>query len=62
MEGTDPQNASKGMPVNQQTMLVVDSRPMRQFYTSIFLQRLNYQVIIASTAKDAVLSAYRRKD
>jgi len=48
--------------VNQQTMLVVDSRPMRQFYTSIFLQRLNYQVIIASTAKDAVLSAYRRKD
>jgi hypothetical protein len=30
--------------VNQQVILVVDARPMRQFYTGIFLQRLNYQI------------------
>lgn len=36
-------------------VLVVDARPTRQFYTSIFLQRLNYQVIMAKTAEDAML-------
>jgi hypothetical protein len=41
--------------LNQQIILVVDARPMRQFYTSIFLQRLKYQVIMAKTAEDARL-------
>jgi len=40
---------------NQQIILVVDSRPLRLFYTSIFLQRAKYQVIMAKTAEDAVL-------
>lgn len=41
--------------MNQQIILVVDPRPMRQFYSSIFLQRLKYQVIMAKTAEDARL-------
>jgi CheY-like chemotaxis protein/Tfp pilus assembly protein PilZ len=40
---------------NQQIIVVVDARPLRQFYTSIFLQRSKYQVIMAKTAKDAQL-------
>lgn len=40
---------------NQQIILVVDSRPLRLFYTSIFLQRAKYQVIMAKTAEDAIL-------
>ncbi|MEK6743744.1 MAG: response regulator [Nitrospirota bacterium] len=40
---------------NQQIIMVVDARPLRQFYTSIFLQRLKYQVIMAKTAEDARL-------
>lgn len=45
--------ADKGS--HQQIVMVVDARPMRQFYTSIFLQRLQYQVIMAKTAEDALL-------
>lgn len=41
--------------MHQQIILVVDARPMRHFYTSIFLQRLGYDVIMAKTAEDAVL-------
>lgn len=41
--------------VQKQIILVVDARPMRSFYTSIFLQRLNYHVITAKTAEDALL-------
>jgi CheY-like chemotaxis protein/Tfp pilus assembly protein PilZ len=37
-----------------QLILVVDNKPMRQFYTSIFLQRLKYQVIMTKTAEDAL--------
>jgi len=55
MDNTVPQHAPKDTSANQQVILVVDARPMRQFYTSIFLQRLNYQVIMAKTAEDAVL-------
>jgi len=55
MDGTIPQHAPKDEATNQQVILVVDARPMRQFYTSIFLQRLKYQVIMAKTAEDAVL-------
>jgi CheY-like chemotaxis protein len=37
-----------------QPILVVDNKPMRQFYTSIFLQRLKYHVISTKTAEDAL--------
>jgi CheY-like chemotaxis protein len=50
-----PQNAPKDKGSQQQIVLVVDARPMRQFYTSIFLQRLKFQVIMAKTAEDALL-------
>lgn len=39
----------------KQIVLVVDGRPSRQFYTSIFLQRLHYHVIMAKTAEDALV-------
>jgi CheY-like chemotaxis protein len=55
MDGIVPQHAPKDESAHQQVILVVDARPMRQFYTSIFLQRLKYQVIMAKTAEDAVL-------
>ena len=42
MDGTIPQHAPKDEATNQQVILVVNARPMRQFYTSIFLQRLKY--------------------
>jgi CheY-like chemotaxis protein len=35
-------------------ILVVDNKPMRQFYTSIFLQRLKYHVVSTKTAEDAL--------
>ena len=41
--------------VNQQVILVVDGRPLRLFYTSIFLQRAKHQVVMAKTAEDALL-------
>jgi len=46
-KGTDEPDGKK------QIVLVVDGRPVRQFYTSIFLQRLKYHVIMAKTAEDA---------
>jgi len=55
MESADPQPAQRDAPRQKQVVLVVDARPLRQFYTSIFLQRLNYQVIMAKTAEDAIL-------
>lgn len=55
MDNTIPLHASMDASVNQQAILVVDARPMRQFYIGIFLQRLKYQVIMAMTAEDAVL-------
>jgi len=39
----------------QQIVLVVDGKPMRQFYTSIFLQRLRYHVIMAKSGEDALI-------
>lgn len=39
----------------KQAILVIDGRAMRQFYTSIYLQRMNYHVIMARTAEDAML-------
>ncbi len=38
----------------QQLILVVDNKPMIQFYASLFLQRLNYHVIMTKTAEDAL--------
>lgn len=35
-------------------ILVIDGRPVRKFYTSIFLQRCNYLVITADTAEDGL--------
>ena len=55
MESAGPQPAQRDAPRQKQVILVVDARPLRQFYTSIFLQRLNYQVIMAKTAEDAIL-------
>jgi len=48
-------DTQQGPGANQQIILVVDSRPLRQFYTSIFLQRAKNQVIMAKTAEDALL-------
>jgi CheY-like chemotaxis protein len=45
----------KEAEVKNQIILVVDGRPIRQFYTSIFLQRLNYEVITVKTAEDALM-------
>jgi CheY-like chemotaxis protein/Tfp pilus assembly protein PilZ len=44
----------QGSDINKQIVLVVDGRPIRQFYTSTFLQRLNYHVITAKTAEDGL--------
>ncbi len=35
-------------------ILVVDGRPVRKFYTSIFLQRCNYLVVTANNAADGL--------
>lgn len=40
---------------NKKIVLIVDGKPMRQFYTSIFFQRLRYNVITAKTAADALI-------
>lgn len=50
-----PLNAPQEQGSGRKIVLVVDARPLRQFYTSIFLQRLKYQVIMARTADDAML-------
>ncbi len=42
------------LETTQQLILVIDNKPMRQFYTSIFLQRLKYHVIMTKTAEDAL--------
>jgi CheY-like chemotaxis protein len=55
MNETSSSDAGQDPALSQQIILVVDARPMRQFYTSIFLQRLKYQVIMAKTAEDARL-------
>ena len=47
-EGQDGQGPSK-------VVLVIDGKVMRQFYTSIHLQRMGYDVITARTAEDAML-------
>ncbi len=55
MSDTLPLHALNDKDPHQQIVMVVDARPMRQFYTSIFLQRFKYQVIMAKTAEDALL-------
>jgi len=53
MNKSDGGNGKQEPDGKKQIVLVVDGRPMRQFYTSIFLQRLKYHVIMAKTAEDA---------
>jgi len=55
MRETQLPEGQKDSGANQQIVLVVDSRPLRLFYSSIFLQRAKYQVIMAKTAEDALL-------
>lgn len=40
--------------VGNQIILVIDGRPVRKFYTSIFFQRLGYHVITSTTAEDGL--------
>jgi CheY-like chemotaxis protein len=44
----------EGAEKSSQIILLVDHKPVRQFYTSIFLQRLKYDVMMAKTAEDAL--------
>jgi len=48
--GSETQRAE----TKQQIVLVVENKPVKCFYTSIFLQRLKYQVIMTNTAEDAL--------
>lgn len=54
MSGTES-GAGRQEGAQKQVVLVIDGKAMRQFYTSIYLQRLDYHVIMARTAEDALL-------
>jgi CheY-like chemotaxis protein/Tfp pilus assembly protein PilZ len=45
---------AKPQDKHKQPILVIDGRPIRKFYTSIFLQRCNYLVITADNAEDGL--------
>ncbi len=51
VEGDEDKQQGKS---KKETILVIDGRPVRKFYTSVFLQRLNYLVITAQTARDGL--------
>lgn len=51
-EGSETQVDAEGA---KKVVLVIDGKVKRQFYTSIHLQRMNYDVITARTAEDAML-------
>jgi CheY-like chemotaxis protein/Tfp pilus assembly protein PilZ len=51
---TNREIAPQPIEKKKQIVLVVDGRVTKQFYTSIFLQRLDYHVIGAKTAEDAL--------
>ncbi len=55
MEGAGEAGGPKDAAAHKQVILVVDGKVMRQFYTSIYLQRLDYHVVMARTAEDAML-------
>lgn len=55
MSASDTPAGQQNEAANQQIIVVVDSRPMRLFYTSIYLQRAKHQVVMAKTAEDALL-------
>ncbi|MHB8845303.1 MAG: response regulator [Nitrospirota bacterium] len=55
MSASETPAGQQNEAANQQVIVVVDSRPMRMFYTSIFLQRARHQVVMAKTAEDALL-------
>ena len=52
LEGSGEQIDADG---SRKVVLVIDGKVKRQFYTSIHLQRMNYDVITARTAEDAML-------
>ena len=50
-----PQREKAEAVREKQIILVVDGDPVSQFYTCIFLQRLNYHVISVRTAEEALV-------
>ena len=46
----------------KKVVLVIDGKVKRQFYTSIHLQRMDYDVITARTAEDALLFLERQAE
>jgi len=52
LEGSVEQTKEQG---TKKVVLVIDGKVKRQFYTSIHLQRMDYDVIMARTAEDAML-------
>ena len=52
LEGSVEQKDGQG---TKKVVLVIDGKVKRQFYTSIHLQRMDYDVIMARTAEDAML-------
>ena len=55
MSDSKSDSSPKDGAAQKQVVLVIDGKAMRQFYTSIYLQRLDYHVIMARTAEDAML-------
>jgi CheY-like chemotaxis protein len=52
LDGIGEQKDARGP---KKVVLVIDGKVKRQFYTSIHLQRMDYDVIMARTAEDALL-------
>ena len=52
LETSEEQKDAQGA---KKVVLVIDGKVKRQFYTSIHLQRMDYDVIMARTAEDALL-------
>lgn len=50
----ETEKGKQASETKSQIVLVVEGRPTRQFYSSIFLQRLKYHVVTARTAEDAL--------
>lgn len=55
MSGSGKSGGTKDQPKQKQVVVLIDGKAVRQFYTSIYLQRLDYHVIMARTAEDAML-------
>ncbi|MDH4161923.1 MAG: response regulator [Nitrospirota bacterium] len=55
MNGSEANGEQKDGQGPRKVLLVIDNKVKRQFYTSIHLQRMDYDVIMARTAEDAML-------